>query len=46
MNDTTNLIDAKIELQIALIASYLFDSFFVVRSTFKGRIHLFSRKIF
>ena len=36
-NHTTNLIDVKIEPQIALIAKNLFDSFFVVISAFKGR---------
>ena len=36
MNHITNLIDAKIELQIALIGENFSDSFFAVISTFKG----------
>ena len=45
MNHTTNLIDVKIELQIALIAAYLSDSFFDVRLAFKGRIQTSSRNV-
>ena len=44
-NHTTNPIEAKIELQITLIAMYLSDSFFVVRLAFKGQIQTFSRNI-
>ena len=43
MNHTTNPIDLKIELQIALSAEYLLGFFFDVHLTFKGRIQMFSR---
>ena len=44
MNHTINPIDAKIEPQIALIAEYLSDSFFVVLLAFKGRFpYVFSQ---